>query len=211
MKLAQATFEYIENHPSISNCLKQGLVNYSALARKIADDLGQEKQSSFDAILIACRRYAEKSKFGNDLDKEIVSLFKTGKFEAKSKISILIIDECVGLENLIHEVDGIAGKSDNFHLIQGTKTFNLVIDDSLAVEVEKKFKPYIISTSNNLVQITHKTNSKIKDTRGFLAFLTGLFSDNGINIVDAVSSWTDTIFLINEKDFACAIKLLNSE
>jgi len=208
MKLAQATFEYIENHPSIRNCLKKGLINYSALARQIAKELDQEKESSFDAIIIACRRFSEKSSYGEDLDATILQLFNNGKFEIRNRVSVLIIDSSVGLENLIQSVNKIIQKSDNFHLIQGTKTFNLVIDDEFAKEIELKFKPYVIKSTNSLVQLTHKTDPKIKDTRGFLTFLTGLFADNGINIYEAVSSWTDTIFLIDKKDTEKAVSLI---
>ena len=55
--IAVLTREYIKTHPSIADCLGDGLINYSALARKISKELAIKKE---EAILIAARRYASE-------------------------------------------------------------------------------------------------------------------------------------------------------
>ena len=55
MSVAKLTKKYIENHPSVNDCIKNNLINYSELARQICD---KNKIDKFDAVLIACRRYA---------------------------------------------------------------------------------------------------------------------------------------------------------
>ena len=211
MNIAKATNEYIENHPGIKSCLKAGLINYSALARKIADELGEKKESSFDAILIACRRFVEKNKLQEPHEERIIKLVKGGKFEIRNKVSAIILDESAGIDRILEISKKIMVKTDNFHLIQGTKTFTLVLDDDFAEELEGSLKRYIVKSRKSLVQITHKTSEKVEETTGFLNHLTSIFSENGVNIYEAMSSWTDTIFLINEKDAPKIFSLLNSK
>jgi hypothetical protein len=59
--------EYISNHPSIKDCLKNDLIKFSSLSRQIAEELDLNLKKNFDAILIACRRYQRKLKKEVDL------------------------------------------------------------------------------------------------------------------------------------------------
>lgn len=56
-KIAELTIRYISENPEIKSCLAKDLVNYSKLARQIAENI---KTKKIDAIIVACRRYAEK-------------------------------------------------------------------------------------------------------------------------------------------------------
>ena len=58
----ELTEKYLSEHPSIKDCLKKGIINYSKLSRTIAKELNIEKKTSIEAILIACRRYEAKIK-----------------------------------------------------------------------------------------------------------------------------------------------------
>ena len=43
---------------------------------------------------------------------------------------------------------------------------------------------------------------------GIIAYLSTLLAENGINIIETMSTWTDTLFVIAEKDIAKVIELL---
>ena len=88
MKIAKQVFDYLENRPSIKQCLKADLVNYSSLARKISADLGLDPKHSFDAVMVACRRFSEKSRPAPELESKIVKYVKSGKFEMRNKVSV---------------------------------------------------------------------------------------------------------------------------
>ncbi len=210
MKTAKLVFEYLENHPGIKQCLKAGLINYSALARKISLELKIGGKSSFDAIMVACRRFSEKSRPPPELESKIVKLVKGGKFEMRNRVSVFILeDDSLVWEKILDFAKSVKSKGDTFHLFQGTKTITLVLDDDFAKEVEDSFSGYILRARKGLVQITHKTSEKIEEVPGFLNFLTALLCENGVNIYECISSWTDTIFLISEKDAQKTFPLLN--
>jgi len=57
--ITKRTEQYLASKPSIRDCLKKRVVNYSQLARLIRKEL-KDKKITMEAILIACRRYAHK-------------------------------------------------------------------------------------------------------------------------------------------------------
>lgn len=210
MKVAKQVFEYLGNRPSIRQCLKADLINYSSLARKISADLKLDPKNSFDAIMVACRRFSEKSRPAPELESKIVKYVKNGKFEMRNKVSVFILDDDNTVwDKILDLAKKISTEKDNFHLIQGTKTMTVVLDDDFAKDVEESFAGHIIRARKSLVQITHKTSEKIEEIPGFLNFLTSIFSENGINVYECASSWTDSIFLIEEKDAQKTFAVLN--
>jgi hypothetical protein len=209
MNIAKATKEYIEEHPYEKDCLMKGLINYSALARKISEEIKSEKKASFDAIMVALRRLSEKNAPASDNEKQIRLLLKEGKFEIKNKVSALIFDERATIDNIIYSSERALEKGTNFHIIQGTKSTTIITDDEYASEISEKLRPYLLKERQSLIQITHKCSEKVEETNGFLNHITGIFSENGVNIYEALSSWTDTIFLIDQNDGSKIFSILN--
>jgi len=70
--ITKITEKYVSEHPSIKDCLKKGLINYSSLTRQITKDLNIDLKKNFDAILIACRRYYRKVRSEETNEKKIL-------------------------------------------------------------------------------------------------------------------------------------------
>ena len=197
MKIAKEVFEYLDGHPTIKSCLKAGLINHSALARKIASELRLNSTTDFDAILVASKRFADKARPASEIESKIIKYIRNGKFEMRNKVSVFILpDDSSVWDKILALAKKVKAGSNNFHLIQGAKTMTVVLDDDFAQELEETFHGQIIRERKSLVQITHRTSEKIEE-------------ENGINIYECVSSWTDSIFLIEEKDAQKAFALLN--
>ena len=62
--------------------------------------------------------------------------------------------------------------------------------------------------TENLAVVTLKSSEDMEDTPGVVAYLTTLLAENGINIIETMSTWTDTLFVIAEKDVAKVMELL---
>ena len=75
MKTAQAIDRYLSLHPFERDCLARGLINYSKLSRQICKNMNLK---SFDAVLVACRRYAAKLE-----PKKDAAFLKNSKISAK--------------------------------------------------------------------------------------------------------------------------------
>jgi hypothetical protein len=196
----ELTKQYLDEHPSIKDCLKHGIVNYSKLSRKIAKELNIEKKTSMEAILIACRRYEAKTKDKNLLENKIIEILKKSELEIKNKIIVSVINKKSYAENLIQIEKKIRKTADVFYAIEGTKVFTLITSERYIEDLKSFFGSNLIKTSRDLAMITIKSPKDLEDTPGVIAYISSIFADNGINIIETMSCWTDTIFVVPEAD-----------
>jgi aspartokinase len=204
----QLTEQYLDQHPYVKDCLKKGIINYSRLSRIIAKELSIEKKTSMEAILIACRRYALKIKKDASHETKILSLLTKSQIEIKNRIVTVIIDKKVFTENLLDIEKKIRAKADMFYAIEGASAFTIIVSEKYLDEIKEVFKRNIIKVTKDLALITLKSDEDLEDVPGVVSFIYSLFSENGINIVETMSCWTDTIVLIKENDISNVMKFL---
>jgi len=207
MSIAKATEEYIASHPSIKDCLKMGLVNYSALSRKIIEELGLKGEKNFEAVLVASRRYVEKARFPKAREDAIMDILKKSSLETRSKMAVAILDQTVPLASIIDLAKEITEEDGSFHLIEGSKTFTVITDQKFEPRISQRFKFGLIKVRKDLVEILLKAPKDIEKTCGVIGYIYSLFGENEINILETMSSWTDTLVVIEEKDLSKAMKI----
>ena len=200
--------EYIEEHPSIKDCLRNNVVNYSKLSRKIAKELSVKEDTSLEAILVACRRYAEKLKLERNLEEKIIKILKKSELEIKNKIVIVIVNKRIYHEHLLEIERKIRKSADVFYSIEGVNVFTVIITEKYLSEIKELFKHNIVKISRKLAMITIKSPSEIENTPGVTHYLYSIFMEHGINIVETMSCWTDTVFVISEESIPLAMKYL---
>ncbi len=205
---AELTEKYLSQHPSILDCLKNGIINYSKLSRKIAKELDIEKKTSVEAILIACRRYEAKIKKDKIIEDRILGILKKSELEIKNKIVVIIIEKTKFLENLIKIEKRIHNLGDIFYSIEGSKVFTIITTEKHLEKLQKEFKSGIKKISKKLVMVTIKSPKDLEDTPGVIGFISSAFAKHGINIIETMSCWTDTIFVIDEKDISTVMSFL---
>jgi len=205
---SELTEKYLEEHPSIKDCLKHGVINYSKLSRKIAKELDIEKKTSLEAILIACRRYEAKLKDEKILEDKILNILKKSELEIKNKIVVAIIDKKSYTGNLDEIEKKIRKTADVFYAIEGTKVFTIIFSEKYLEDLQTLFGKTIIKISKNLAMITIKSPKDLENTPGVIAFVSSIFSEHGVNIVETMSCWTDTIFVISENNIPTVMNFL---
>ena len=207
MNITKLTENYILEHPSIKDCLKNGLVNYSSLSRQIASDLKLDIKKNFDAILIACRRLKIKLKKEETFENKILKILKESKIEIKNKVIAVVLEKDIFFENLINLEKEIKKQKEIFRVIEGISAITIITTEDFIDLIKKYFKNKIILENKNLAEITIKSPKEIETTPGTYAYLCSLFGENNINIVETLSCYTDTIFLIKEDDVGKVISL----
>ncbi|MEK6984539.1 MAG: hypothetical protein AABX33_08240 [Nanoarchaeota archaeon] len=200
--------EYILRHPSIKDCLKNGLLNYSSLSRQIASDLNLNLKKNFDAILIACRRFKRKLKKEEIFEDNILKILKESKIEIKNKIVAIVLEKDIFFENLINLEKEIKKRKEIFRIIESVSAITIITAEEFLDLIKKYFKNKIMLENKNLAEITIKSPKEIETTPGAYAYMCSLFGENNINIVETLSCYTDTIFLIGEADVGKAVNLL---
>ena len=206
--ITNLTESYILEHPSIKDCLKSGLINYSSLSRQIASELNLDIKRNFDAILIACRRFKRKLKKEQIHENSILKILKESKIEIKNKIIAIVLEKDIFFENLINLEKEIKKRKEIFRIIEGISAITIITSEDFLNLIKKYFKNKIISENRNLAEITIKSPKEIETTPGTYAYLCSLFGEKNINIVETLSCWTDTIFLVREEEVGKAMSLL---
>ncbi len=59
-----------------------------------------------------------------------------------------------------------------------------------------------------LALINFKTSKEIEGMIGVMSYLTSLFAENGVNILEFFSCWTDTLFVVDAKDITKTLGFL---
>jgi hypothetical protein len=204
--IAKIVWDYITIHPSIHDCLNYRLINYSALTRKIIEEIGIEKK---EAVLAACKRYPKEKK--QISEKEILNILQKSKLEIKNKIGVIIAPNSwhlfpkleVAMRQLIRE-------EKELKIIQGSLGITIITTEDLINKLRNLIgKENILSERKGLVEISVTSPRTIEETLGIIAHLSSALATNGINIVETMSCYTDTIFILEEKDMIKGFEVLN--
>lgn len=205
--LAEKTRSYIDAHPSIKDCVSKGLVSYSSLARLIMKDLGIDNE---EALMIACRRYADKLSVTSDHEKDILKILKDSRLEMRTKICIVTAkNEWTVLHKMDNLFKDLWNENSIMQVVQSASAVTIIADRMLRDRIMDTVGRFnVIKIRENLVEIAVKSPEKIVDTSGVIAYLITNLSDAGINIEETVSCHTDTIFIVKESDMINAYSVL---
>jgi len=204
--IAENTRSYIDRHSSIKDCIKYGIINYSALSRKIMDEIGVKNE---DAILVACRRYTKDIKWKIN-ETKIKEVLNESRIEIKTRISIITArnewDVIIKLEPIIKK---ILNRMTTMQVIQGTTGITIITDDNLREELIRTIeRGQILKSKSGLVEISVKSPERIDEVQGILSYLSSSLSSRGINVIEAMSCYRDTIFIVEENDMMTATEAL---
>ena len=197
------------SHPSIMDCLKYGIINYSALSRMIMDEY---KMDNTVAVLIASRRYAEElQKEKKFLEKKIKQILKKSRINIKTKVATVTLKPgwhvFLKLEPILKKT---LSEGYLINIIQGSQGITLILLEDYLEEVENLIgKDNIVRITKNLVEISVKSPEDISDTPGVVSYLSSNLSSVGINVIETMSCFMDTIFVVDEKDMVIAFEALN--
>jgi hypothetical protein len=204
--IAERTRAYIDAHPSVKDCISKDLINYSSLARLIMKDLGIKNE---EAVMIACRRYAVRLA-KSDHERDILRILANSRLEVKTKICIVTAkNDWTVLQRLESVFQKLINEKAIMQIIQGAQAITVIADEKLKNEVINAVgRENILKVRQDLVEITVKSPERIVETSGVFAFLASNLAENNVNVVETVSCYTDSIFIVNEADMIYAYSIL---
>ncbi len=204
--IARQVRDYIAGRPSITDAIKMGIVNDSALARLVSKELGVRKH---DAVLAACRRFPVEKMKGYREDA-VKRMLKKSRIETRTKIATITVVQGVDvLQRLGDVVEELLDENKICRLIQVSQGTVIIVDEGSVPRVTRKLREgQVINVGRDLVEITATSPESVEETPGLLAFLSGALASRGINIVQAMSCYTDTIFILEKEDMTATIEVL---
>ncbi|MFX1295673.1 MAG: ACT domain-containing protein [Promethearchaeota archaeon] len=215
ISIAEATRRVIQVHPSILDGIKQGVINYSALAELIRGRvlrLANRKSVQIDAIKMALMRYAEELKESRKLlESNISKIVAASELELKNDVTVFTVHQHA-LINKFGALTKFVEGARFFQIIQGTKTFTIAAHQNLLPPLIELIKEKnIVATNINQSALILISPPEIIETPGIVAYVSDLFATHSINITQFMSCHLDTIFIISRVDSINAYKLLEEK
>jgi len=130
-------WDYINNKIEVQKMLLEGLINSSALARKIAKE--HNLKQNMDAIISAIRRYdckVEKRKYVKFHD-----LLKKAKISTKTKLASLLIKRNDQTEAKVASIYSkiVLKRESTLRIFEVTNYIKIIIDDDFFENIKKLF------------------------------------------------------------------------
>lgn len=196
----------MDAQPAIKECLSEGLVNLSALARKIAKDANI---AGVDAVLAGCRRYRVPPR-SVVREQALRRLFHRSRLETRTRVATVTVrysyDNLVRLEKIVNE---ILLSNRIIRLIPTSRGIVLILeDDTLPVVTKAISHSNVLAIRKGLVELSVTSPQSIEEIPGVLAFVMTSLASRGLNALQVMSCYTDTILVIEERDLMEAFRIL---
>lgn len=215
ISIAEAARLIVSGRPSIVDGLRLGVINFSALADMIKEQVMEmvgKESVNVDSIKMALMRYAEELTSKKQLlEKQITEVAANSILELKNDVAVLTINQ----KGFIVRIDQIFKSINSFRflqLTQGTDTFTVVTDlQSKEKIVEVVGEANVVLEIEDQSAIVIISPKQIIEVAGVIAYITDLLSTNGINITQIISCYTDTLLIVDRKDALRAYQILENK
>jgi len=204
--VAERVREYLDGHPTLGDAIRLRIGNYSAIARKVSEDLDVHQK---DAVLAACRRYS-RGRGEASREAGILRVMRKSRIETRTKVAALTLSQGADvLQRLGDVVEELLDESLLCRVIQVSRGTVVIVDEDSVPRVLHRLRgSQLISVRKNLVEVAVTSPESIEETPGLLRHLASVLAAQGINIVEALSCYTDTIFLLQDDDLTAALGAL---
>jgi len=202
MSLAQDCREVVSRYPYMLDGLREGIVNYRALARRVKPEVEEQtgRDVDIEAITTAIRRYGEGLQEGDDAYQRVREVLSGSRVSLRGNV-VSITATGVG-ELPRASIDGF------LHLVRGRDYTTVVTDDDYADEVRDAVEGEIVEEIGDLTCITVESPEEIVGAAGVLARMVSRFKSEDINIVDITSCYTETLIVVEKRDAVKALETL---
>jgi hypothetical protein len=204
--IARRVREYLDGQPVLADALRLDIANHSAIARRICEALGV---SQTEAVIAACRRYP-KGRGESARAAGIQRVLRKSRIETRTKVATITVSQGIDiLQRLGDVVEELLDENSLCRLIQVSRGTVIIVDEDSVARVTRALREgQVVRVRKNLVEVAVASPESIEETPGLLTLLTGVLSAQSINIVEALSCYTDTIFLLERDDLNAAISVL---
>jgi aspartokinase len=213
--VASSVKEVVLYHPSLSDCLVMDLLNYSAAADYLKNEVEKslrKKGVSSDAIKMALIRLREDIRKEPTVISEtkVIDIIRKSKLELKNEIVVLTVGTDSFRDNMMEVVQAM-DKSRFMQLTQGISSVTIALDSDLYERLKGIFersdtKDVMLDQSAIIIL----SPGEIIETAGVISYIVSSLAKRGVNITQIMSCYTDTILIVDRKQALEAYSLLEN-
>jgi len=203
-------WEIIERDIAVKKLLLDGLINVSALARKISKE--ENMGRNIDAVISAIRRY--EGRFDKKAkSKNVYHLLKKAKIATKTKLTSVLIKRSDRTEKkmgrIYSELD--LGRGSVLRIFEVSNYIKIITDEELLSGLKKIFPSGEIQDLDTRIgEITINYTEDITKIPGVFAGLSNELALNDISIIDSMICQREHIIIVREADLEKAFNVIFS-
>ncbi len=193
--ISELVWLYVKKRPFLKEMLRERIANYSSLARKISKEaFGNERRSN--AVKMALVRMVGRIREREeDLEGRILSVLRRSSLSIKSKVAVIICSR----------------ELEKVKYLSYAESGGIIIYVTTLQEAEKaRRSKSVVRIETNLNLMTVHSPPSLEDTPGVIAHVLDSLAEEGINVIEFVSCYTDTLLVVKEADTARAYEILSS-
>ena len=210
--MSEAVRRVVNRHPSLLDALIYRYGNLSAIARIIYDEVVEELEGfhpSHYAIKMALKRYTSKIRSMRVVNEpRILGILRRSQIELINDVVLLTYDKRL-LDIVVGKIQSAIEGGRFIHLTQGRDSFTLVMDkmtfNKFSDVVDEESALSVLKNQSAVIIVSPK---EIIDTPGVVHYITMLLYMNGINITQIISSYVDTIIIVDREDSIKSYRVL---
>lgn len=190
--ISRLVWLYVKRRPYLKEVIREGVVNYSALARKISiEAFGDVKKEN--AVKMALIRLTKRmEELESDIERRILALLKKSSMIIKSKVAVVISTR---------QLEGVKPLS----FAKSGRHITYILEQRELDGLEKK--PSRIEENLNLITI--ESPEELEEVPGVISYILGALASEGINVVEFISCYTDTLLVVKSADTERAYSILS--
>lgn len=193
--ISELVWLYIKRRPFLKEILREKVVNYSALARKLsAEAFGTRKHEN--AVKMALFRLSHKLRETEEnMEGKILKVLHGSSLSIRSKVAAAIV---------LREIEGLKYLS----YVESKGNVTYIVEEKELEKIQKSRNLLRIQTNLNLITI--HSLPELEDTPGVISYVLGALASEGINVVEFVSCYTDTLLVVKQADTTRTYEILNN-
>lgn len=200
--LAEAVRNEIQILPHTKTSLGEGIVNYSALARKLMPKLSDKlgKKLNEESVIVAIKRYSDEMGH-QEAEKSYLDMFANSQITLQDNMCYTHFKKN---KEVIEKVDKLFSAEDwklgeMRVLIHGADQVMVIMKENRVRELLKELDESVINSFSQSSLLTLNLPYESYSTYGIIAEVTSLLAKQGISL-ELISSPPDLHILVDEKD-----------
>lgn len=209
--IAQAVEQAIAGSPLYGEAILSGIVNFSAIARKIQPTIEAKlfEPVTEGAITIALKRYAAHLKKDHT---NVADSYAIRTISMRSDLTVLIYQNSPSLQHIHQKILQMNIHDDAFiHFAQGSRESSFVVSDKPVADLKKLTeKETLIEEHHALTAISVRMPPEVMHIAGVFAPFVQVLGWQKISVYQIVSHFTEITFLVSNQDADRAFTLIKS-
>ncbi|MCX8195844.1 MAG: ACT domain-containing protein [Acidilobaceae archaeon] len=212
VRISSVVRSLVLSRPFVRSCLAEGIVNYSALARTLSEELEKRgisaSQAAIKMALIRVREDILEDE--NRLKKMLKRVIGSTVIQLQSDLAVVTAPKQKVLEKLA-DITQIMKSARFLQLLQGVNSFTIIISSEDKERlIESIGRDDVLEVLEDQVAIILISPKEIVETPGVIALISSTLYENDISISQIVSCYNDTIILVSASKASEAYRVLET-